>query len=371
MAAVRELASHCAGWLWPLLIDHLWEATVVSGAVLLLTLVLRRMPARVRYALCLLASVKFLLPSVLVFLAAASLGPAVLHRLPALDLSPLPPLALEPSTVRALIAVWLAGSVLLAGLCLRRRARFAGALAAGRRLSSGPEAAALARARERLGLRRDIELVASPALTAPGVWRAFRPVLVLPEGIAEHLTPAELDAVLLHELIHVQRWDNLVGNLHLTICCLFWFHPLVWLLDHRLLAEREVACDDQVVRLCGQPEVYARGLLKVLRFGLGWRLAGASAAASSDLKRRLERLAAGSRYVPPSLLHRGLVGAAAALLLALSVAAGHGATARAGAAYCRLVILPQLSRPHPAMAPASPSGCPLGRERAERARNLS
>jgi hypothetical protein len=47
--------------------------------------------------------------------------------------------------------------------------------------------------------------MSSPEFIEPGVFGVWRPVLLLPDGIASHLTPAELDAILAHELCHIRR----------------------------------------------------------------------------------------------------------------------------------------------------------------------
>jgi len=78
--------------------------------------------------------------------------------------------------------------------------------------------------------------------------------------------------------------------LQLIFCSLLWFHPLAWLIDRRLLAEREMWCDETVIRLSGKPKLYANSLWKVAQIGLGWPVAGVSRAAGSNLKRRLERM---------------------------------------------------------------------------------
>jgi len=49
----------------------------------------------------------------------------------------------------------------------------------------------------------------------------------------------------------------------LVVGPIFWFHPLVWWMERRLVEERERACDEEVLRLCGQPQVYAESILKV------------------------------------------------------------------------------------------------------------
>jgi beta-lactamase regulating signal transducer with metallopeptidase domain len=127
-------------------------------------------------------------------------------------------------------------------------------------------------------------------MTEPGVWGVWNPVIVFSEELSGHLTDSELEAVFLHELAHIKRHDNLLSSLQMVICSLFWFHPLVWWMDRRLLAERERACDDRVIEYGGKSRVYAASLLKVLRFGLGFRMAGVSCAGGSDLKKRIEHI---------------------------------------------------------------------------------
>ena len=96
------------------------------------------------------------------------------------------------------------------------------------------------------------------------------------------------------------------------LCCLLWFHPLVWLIDREMLNERESACDEAVIGLGSGCEIYASSLLKVLRFCLGWKVAGVSYAAGSNLRRRVDRIMAndGDRTLEK---HRVLVGTVARL----------------------------------------------------------
>jgi hypothetical protein len=192
-------------------------------------------------------------------------------------------------------------------------------LSKGRAVCAGREADALRRVQTWFGLRQAVRLVITPAIAEPGIWRIWRPVLVLPEGVAEQLDDAELEAVFMHELSHVERWDNLVGTIQRALCCLFWFHPVIWLIDRRLLAEREQACDDTVVRLGGSSEVYAKGITKVCRYCLGWEVAGLSRAAGSDLRKRIDRILSDCAGKRLSLLQLAVVGITAAGALAFSV----------------------------------------------------
>src|SRR5262249_39720639 len=110
-----------------------------------------------------------------------------------------------------------------------------------------------------------VQMVCSSAAFEPGVVGILRPVLVLPSTIASHLDRAQLDAIVPHELCHVRRRDNLTAALHMLVESIFWFHPLVWWLGARLVEERERACDEEVVRLGNEPQVYAEGILHVCK----------------------------------------------------------------------------------------------------------
>jgi beta-lactamase regulating signal transducer with metallopeptidase domain len=72
-----------------------------------------------------------------------------------------------------------------------------------------------------------IEVMSSPTRLEPGLFGVFRPVLLLPEGIADRLTSAQLKAILVHELCHVRRRDNLAAAMHMVVQAIFWFHPVV------------------------------------------------------------------------------------------------------------------------------------------------
>jgi len=321
---------------------HLIQATLFSGLLFAAVLLLARGPARLRHSLCLVASLKFLVPSALLLsltallhLDVSALSGALHGRLggPVGDwlywllVAP----GREPSAAPAgggwpvltVVSVWLTGSVLLLARWMRRHRAFARAVRTGHRLEEGRELEILERWRRRLALRRPVALVVSDELPEPGAWGVLRPAVVLPAGVAEHLDAAELEAVILHELVHIRRWDNLIATVQRVLCCLFWFHPLLWLLDRRLLVERERVCDERVVALSGDSAPYARGLLKVLRFGVGLRPVGVSAATASNLKARIEHIRSSrtGRRCWPRLLQGALVAAGLALFLMVSVMA--------------------------------------------------
>lgn len=104
-------------------------------------------------------------------------------------------------------------------------------------IGAGAMAARLT-ARLRMERREDVR--------GPAVSGLLRPRIVLPGGIDRMLTREELDAVVLHELTHARRRDNLIRLLYEFALCVLWFHPLVWLAGRRLAVYRELSCDESV-----------------------------------------------------------------------------------------------------------------------------
>jgi uncharacterized protein (TIGR03435 family) len=181
------------------------------------------------------------------------------------------------------------------------------------------------------GRQLPVPVVSSAWLAEPGVFGIVRPVLVLPAGIEEHLSAAQLQAVLAHEMCHVRRRDNLAAAIHMLVEALFWFHPLVWWIGARMVAERERACDEEVLQLGSDPAVYAESIVRVCQWRLEAPVPCLSAITGADLIARVRHILsgrAGYRLGPgKKLLLAGLAVAAVAGPLAVGLA--HPAKMRA------------------------------------------
>ena len=169
-----------------------------------------------------------------------------------------------------LTLIWLTGFIFFTARWWGRNLRLVRTIRAGRRIGSGRETRALKRVRSWLLLNREVEVVVSSQFTEAGLWGIRKPVILLPEGATSQLSDDELAAVLMHELVHLERRDNLVVFLQRALTCLLWFYPLTWLIDRKLVEERERACDEEVLRLRQSPETYVSGILKVVRACLEW-----------------------------------------------------------------------------------------------------
>jgi bla regulator protein blaR1 len=278
------------------IVNHLWQSSCFALLAGLLAFLLRRNSPKVRYWVWLGASLKFLIPfTLLVSLGgvvprpaqhparvAAPVFPNTLVQI-AQPFSPAPrpavsahaPLDWAPAAIGV---VWALGflAILLA------------------RCRSWLEFRAALRTSTPVALPIPVPALITPGAEEPGVVGFLRPVLVLPANFLEHLNPRQLGAILTHELCHVHRRDNLFAGVHMMVEALFWFHPLVWWIGSRMVEERELACDEEVLRMGCEPSDYVEGILKVCRLYVESPLPCISGVTGADVKKRLRAILVGS-----------------------------------------------------------------------------
>jgi beta-lactamase regulating signal transducer with metallopeptidase domain len=177
------------------------------------------------------------------------------------------------------VLLWILGGKLYCAHVLRTSGSMAGA-----EIEQAARAAA-----ERLGLRVPFQIRQSERIRVPVVTGFLRPALILPPRAQEW--PADRrEAILTHELAHIQRGDILTQFLAQLACAMYWFNPLVWMAERRLLIERERACDDAVIRHQCKASSYAQFLMDTSeelgeRYRPAWSLAGM--AEGTDFKDRV------------------------------------------------------------------------------------
>src|SRR5579871_3408054 len=290
------------------LANHLWQSTLFAAVAGLLTLALKKNRAQVRYWLWLAASVKFLIPFSLLVSAGSRLGWSktstatsgftfVMEEMS----QPLLPdkashVASTASTMwidlwpALLLFAWVCGCTAVLVFWLIRGRRITDAVRAASPVNSGRELEALRRLEQRAGLKKQIKLIVSESALEPGIVGIFRPILLLPAGISDRLSDAQIRAIITHELCHVRRRDNLTAAVHMLVEAIFWFHPLVWWTGARLVDERERVCDEEVLARGSDPQVYAEGILRVCEFYLESPLVCAAGVTGSNLKKRIEAI---------------------------------------------------------------------------------
>ena len=158
----------------------------------------------------------------------------------------------------------------------------------------------------------------SPEIQCPALYGFFRPTILLPADIMSWTTPAERQAMIQHELAHIERWDALVNFFQTTVQLVFFFHPLVRYACRQLSIEREMACDDSVVRRGAIAAVYAESILKVAERTLARRHMHQLALFSTKqtLERRLDMILTNDRMRVTTRQWRYLI--APAMLIAIA-----------------------------------------------------
>jgi beta-lactamase regulating signal transducer with metallopeptidase domain len=217
--------------------------------------------------------------------------------------------------------VWGAGALFLLAGVAREAWRVARIARAGRVVVVGRVAASLARAVRASCAPAGVRVAVSARAGSAFVWGRRRPLIVLPAALVERLTDAELDAVLLHELAHLQRGDGLARWAASLACRLLWPHPLVWWLARQAERESEFACDEEASRRGRSPSDLARGLAKAVGLAVMGGPRAVPAMAAGDVARRLQRLSAGGPEREPAWRAGVLLAAIVAAVALLAVGA--------------------------------------------------
>jgi len=148
----------------------------------------------------------------------------------------------------------------------------------------------------------------------PAVAGILRSYIWLPAGIDRLLSERELNSVLMHELTHARRHDNLIRLLYEFSLCALWFHPLVWITGSRLALYRELSCDESVIQ-----RGHGRELVSALaKLANPEKTVPLEATAGSFLRHRLAKLTA-KRSSGMNMAANTLLSACFAVVLAAGV----------------------------------------------------
>ena len=165
-----------------------------------------------------------------------------------------------------IVAGWLLGGVGLAISWVRAWQRFNRvATSAQTDATYHRTRALLERVAQQINVARPPRLLLTQHEFGPAMIGLTRPTIVVPHRLAACLTDDELRPLLAHELVHVKRFDTLVGWLQMVVAAAWWFHPLVWLAIRRLTSTLEMRVDDRTVAeidIC--PKRYASSLISAI-----------------------------------------------------------------------------------------------------------
>lgn len=329
---MSSFAQFSAAVVAPVAIRALWQGLAVAALLALALRLTPRLSAAQRFAVWALGFAAAALLPFLPELASRLAAPATVSvGLPAS--APRALLQIDPRWSIAIAALWLAVAALrltaLGLQLLRLRALWRSA-----RPVELPQSAD----------RRSVQVCVSDAIDRPSVIGFFAPRVLIPSWLFPRLTTGELEQVVLHETEHLRRhddWTNLAQKLALA---LFPLNPALHLIDRRLGREREMACDEAVVRITRAPRAYAACLASMAERNLDRRAAALSLGAFErrpELVDRVHSILRGARTLPPAAA-AALLGAVACALAAVSF----------GLAQCPQLVA--FAAPAPQLAAAEP-----------------
>lgn len=139
------------------------------------------------------------------------------------------------------------------------------------------------------GITREVRLRVIDTLASPITAGWWRPVVMVPASLLTGMPPDLLEALLAHEMGHIQRFDYLVNLGQNVVETLLFYHPAVWWISGRIRAEREQIADDLAAAHLGDARRVALALseLEKIQFA-GQHLA--MAANGGELVERIRRL---------------------------------------------------------------------------------
>lgn len=258
---VPDSMNRWAAGLWQPTLDVVWQATVVSLLCAIGLPLLRKRTPNLRHALVMLALIKYVTPPVLASPTSLfALLPAWIH--PA-RYTQFANASGDNEHAAWLLVYWAAGIAALAvyvtadWLVLRTGLREA------HDVTDAAAIQALRSASSAVALRRGPRLLASDRLAAPQRYGLLKTRLALPAW-ALRLPQHDVDALIAHEIAHINRHDLAWERLTRLIQLVWWWNPVVWWLCSRARHERELAADDVVVSMrLVEPAWYTSTLVDV------------------------------------------------------------------------------------------------------------
>ncbi len=108
-----------------------------------------------------------------------------------------------------------------------------------------------------------IKLGTSTQINSPIIFGFWEPIILLPASIFTYLSPEQIKLILLHELAHIYRNDYLIQLLLRVVQCILWFNPFVYLLNAAIELQREMCCDEWVMKKMNAPIPYSKALFQI------------------------------------------------------------------------------------------------------------
>lgn len=289
------------GWT---LLHSLWQGVVITVTGFLLLAFFKKGSASLRY----LIGIGMLILMILVSLATFVMVHQNILEANALGISPVVTVSGRPDSgtggflaslknhlnrnLSAVVTLWLMGMLLfslrfVSGILINQRWRRHQTREVSRywrnRLSG------IAR---KMNIRPVVRFRESLVIGVPLTIGYFKPLILFPVGMLGRIPADQVEALIVHELAHILRRDYIANVLQNIVDIIYFYHPGIRWISHRVRVERENCCDDITVDQTGDSLTYARALTRAGELSLDYRdgLSMAASRDSSKLFMRIRRL---------------------------------------------------------------------------------
>ncbi|MBD0367895.1 MAG: M56 family metallopeptidase [Flavisolibacter sp.] len=172
----------------------------------------------------------------------------------------------------------------------------------------------------RLGIKKKVFIYLSDIVTSPVTLGYIKPIILIPVASVNNLTIQQLEAVLLHELAHIKRYDFFINFLLNIIHTLLYFNPFVKAFLSIIEIERENCCDALVLQFGYDKISYASALLTLEKTAARPGLLAIGATGKRQLLNRIENILGMKKKNGLSLKHyTGLFAAFCLIILFNSI----------------------------------------------------
>ena len=245
---------------WRYVFPLTWTSSLVAAFLLAVVWIGRRWPAQLRYAIVLIALIKFAVPPTLTSPVGLFnwFGPTIVERTepPTLSDQPMDSEA-DNSTWTSILSAWeqlswraqlmllhITGMVLAGAWTVSRAAQLAGMAHTARCVTTGKWFDFFRSLSKQFGLNRPVSLLVSTETVPPMAFGLLRPCVMVPTCVLRDLPLGQIKTMLAHELAHHKRADLWINALQNVLGILWWFNPLALLLNQVVRRIREDCCDD-------------------------------------------------------------------------------------------------------------------------------
>lgn len=169
----------------------------------------------------------------------------------------------------------------------------------------------------RLGIKKPVHVYISHLITSPVTIGYLKPIILLPVAALNGLNTQQVEAILLHELSHIRRYDYLINFIITLLHTLFYFNPFVKKFVSAIESEREKCCDELVLQFQYDKLSYASALLTLEKNASSETILVMAAADKKHLLHRIQKIV--GQEQKPSFSFHHFAGVMASFLLVILI----------------------------------------------------